>query len=74
MKIGLLFFFGGVGTCKAGLVGGGGMSDLGPFWLCKRKEQGNQYRKVCSVGQMFTAGSQEQQIWFKRHAVKKHRL
>lgn len=38
------------------------------------EKQGNQYRKVCSLEHMFTAGSQEWQIWFKGHAVKKPRL
>lgn len=45
-------------------------SELGPFWLCKKKEHGNQYRKVCGMGQIFAAGSQEQQIQFKGYAVK----
>lgn len=53
---------------------GDGGQNLSPSGFAKRKEQGNQYRKVCGVGQMFIAGSQEQQIWFKGHAVKKHRL
>lgn len=52
------------------LGSGGDGSELGLFWLCKKKEHGNQYRKVCGVGQMFTAGSQEQQIQFKGYAVK----
>lgn len=38
------------------------------------EKQRNQYRKVCDMEHMFAAGSKEWQIWFKEHAVKKHRL
>lgn len=54
-------FFWGIRTCN--MEGGQNL-----------EKQGNQYRKVCSLEHMFTAGSQEWQIWFKGHAVKKPRL